>query len=137
MPASHAFSQDQLVEKGAREDGSGSLTVRRPNQFLHGLRTEPGGVDDLEHAAELDFLTMLVVDDERDCQGALRLSEVAQVHERALREESKVQVAKPDEEASAHRLEDACIPVKGLLSTETCLGFKEVFACCLLLEAGH
>ena len=84
------LSQLELVKEGRRDDTLRSLAVLCSNQVLDGIGTEPIGVDHSEHVAVLRFLAMLMVDEERDGLGADSLRKVAQIHERALREEGKV-----------------------------------------------
>ena len=90
-----------------------------------------------EHAGILGLLAVLVVDDESDGAGALGLGEVAQVHERALGEQTEVGVAEPYEELEALRLEDACESVHGLRTSQTGAGVKHEFLGALFLAVRH
>ena len=84
------LSQLELVKEGRRDDTLRSLAVLCSNQVLDDIGAEPLGLDHSEHVAILRFLAMLMVDEERDGLGADSLRKVAQIHERALREEGKV-----------------------------------------------
>jgi len=86
-------SQVKLVEEGRRDDALCSLAILGSNQVFDSVRAKPVGINDSKHRAVLGLLAMLVVDAERDRLGTDPLREVAQVHERALREKGEIKVS--------------------------------------------
>ena len=121
-------SEGQLVEQSGGEDALRGLSIARTNQLSHGLTAEAVGVDDLEHAAVLNPMAVLVVDEEDDAGGTELLCEVAQVHERTLREEGEVRVTEPHEEAVRRLVVDAGKLVQGLGAAQAGAGVDHELA---------
>ena len=71
-------------------------------------------VNDLEHTPVLLFLSVLGIKQEEYLLGPLTLSEVAQVHERTLREEREVSVCKPDVEPATCIIHQARVLAESL-----------------------
>lgn len=67
---------------------------------------------------------MLVKDEESNRAGSTILGEVAQVHECALREQRKISVTEPDEEAAGCLIINAWVLTHSLGATEACTGVE-------------